>query len=150
MGMTFLFVIIAIGWAVLGAMKTAAEKAGQSAPRKTARPLENVRQAQTVKHNTDQSPIPTEQNSLKMEDTLPDFGDVSTDVQDVQKAQSPFIERIPMQSMEAHHDKKVHLKPLLTGERLAESIILAELLDKPRAMRPHPLTKQQNMPQRRG
>jgi hypothetical protein len=156
------FIIIAIAWAFFGSIKAAADRMGSpdrsnptsermgrtTWPDTTADKTEHRSFTQTPekliekpapKRNTY---VKIDESRMKREDMLPDFGDtikVDNTAEMQNESYKPVKKRQP-----------IDIASLMKGNRLVESIILAECLDRPRAHRPHPLAQQNNVQKRRG
>lgn len=144
------FLVIAIAWAVFGSLKAAADRVGKDTKpgaRPTISQASQRKPAPTpVKSSVTRSEPRDNRSMQKRNDLLPDFGDTV----EIEKPLRTAVKSEEIIRERPREKEKLDLAPLFKGDRLAEAIILAECLDRPRAYRPHPLNKQQNMLQRRG
>lgn len=130
------FIIIIAAWAIFGSLKAFEDKINRGQRPTSMRMVQKsppkLANKPTKMFNNDYRVNP---GQLKVDEMIVDVPSPKMDVeQDIIKESS---------------SQENQLTPLFKGDRLIESIILAECLDRPRAYRPHPLNKQKNMLQSR-
>ena len=130
------FIIIIVAWAIFGSLKAFEDKFNRG---RRPDPMRTVQKSPPKMSN---KPTKMLDNGYRV---YP--GQLKVDEMIVEAS-------APKKEVEQHIIKEPssqgeQLASLFKGNRLAESIILAECLDRPRAYRPHPLNKQRNLLQRR-